>query len=214
VAITAGGTLLQMAKENNIPHILVPSGFEPRNAFFYILRALLYVLNKDALLSEPKELASVLNDAHLAGESLGKSFENHIPLIYSSRKNQALSHIWKIMLNETGKIPAFNNYFPELAHNEMQGIVPETSGQLGKNLKVFLLTDSEDDERILSKMRVFQNLASSHDLDVVSLELPSGATPKLIYTFIAARSAALVIARLHGVEADEVPFIELFKKSL
>ncbi len=214
VIITSGGALLDMAKGDNVPHILVPTGFQPRNAVVYMLRALLYALKREELLKEPSEGFVDYQKVYQDGRAVGRDFAKKIPLIYSSRSNQVLAHIWKIMFNETGKIPAFDNYFPELTHNEMQGILPKAAGALGEQLKVLLLLDKEDDERVSHEMNVFWDMASSRGINVVSLKLPSSGASQAIYTLIAAGGAAQVVAELNGVEADEVSFIELFKKSL
>lgn len=214
VIITSGGALLEIARENDIPHILVPTGFQPRNAVVYMLRALLYALKREELLKEPPEGFVDYQKAYEDGRVIGNDFAEKIPLIYASRNNQILSHIWKIMLNETGKIPAFANYFPELVHNEMQGIIPKTAGTEARHLKVLLLLDKEDDKRIQNEMKIFQELTSSQDVPVSALELPSGKVHKLLYTLAIAQGAARAVAESHGVKADEVPFIELFKKSL
>jgi len=214
IAITSGGALLKMAKNENVPHILIPSGFQARDATVYMLRALLYAINREDLFVEPAGEFVDFQKAYEYGREIGKEFEKKIPLIYTSKSNQTLSYIWKIMLNETGKIPAFANYFPELAHNEAQGIIPETARPLAGNLKVLLFMDKEDGEQVSREMKVFQELASSQDVDVFSAELPSGKVSKLLFTLVAAKSAAHVVAEMHGVNADKTPFIELFKKSL
>ena len=42
-----------------------------------------------------------------------------IPLMYTSHQLKSLAHIWKVLLNETAKVPAFENELPELDHNEI-----------------------------------------------------------------------------------------------
>ena len=214
VIITSGGVLLEIARRNNVPHVLVPTGFQPRNAVVYMLRALLYALKRGELLREPPEGFVDYQKVYREGRAVGRDFAKKIHLIYASRSNQVLAHIWKIMFNETGKIPAFDNYFPELTHNEMQGILPKTAGALGEQLKVLLLLDEEDDERVAHEMNIFQDLAPSQGISVTSLKLPSDSASQVIYTLVAAGGAAQVVAELDGVKVDEVPFIELFKKSL
>ena len=144
VAITSDGVLLDWAVKKTVPHVLIPFGFEPRNAVLMMLKALLYVIGREDLFPKTKRDSIDIQKAFEHGKEIGEKFEKKIPLIYSSRSNHALSYIWKIMLNETGKIPAFANYFPELTHNEAQGIIPETAGPLAGNLKVLLLLDKED----------------------------------------------------------------------
>lgn len=214
VIITSGGALLSTAKERGLPHILVPTGFCPREAVIYMLHALFYVLKQEKLLEEMRGCSIDYQKVYEAGRLIGKEFANKIPLIYASRKNQALTYLWKIMLNETGKVPAFANYFPELTHNEMQGLIPKTAGLEAQRLKVLLLLDKRDDERIQREMKIFQNLASAQGVEVISSDLPLDKINKLVYVLVAASVAARIIAESHGVDASSTPFIELFKKSL
>ena len=214
IAITSGGELLNWSLESKVPHILIPSGFKPRDCVLYMLRALLYAINRTDLFVKPEEGFIDFQKVFEHGREIGKNLEKKIPLIYASRSNQTLSYIWKIMLNETGKIPAFANYFPELVHNEAQGIIPKTAGALTENLKILLLLDKEDDERISRGMNVFQDLASSQGVEIISVDLPLGKTNKLLYVLAAASSASKAIAEAHGVDASSVPFIDLFKKSM
>ena len=214
VAITSGGVLLDWAVKKTVPHVLIPFGFEPRNAVLMMLKALLYVISREDLFPETKRDSIDIQKALEHGKEIGEKFEKKIPLVYSSRSNYALSYIWKIMLNETGKIPAFANYFPELTHNEAQGIIPETAGLIAKNLKILLLLDKEDGIELSREMSVFQDLISSRGVDVFAFNLPQGKVNQLLHVLSIAGATAGAIAELHGVDANTVPFIEQLKKSL
>ena len=214
VAITSGGVLLDWAVKKTVPHVLIPFGFEPRNAVLMMLKALLYVISREDLFPETKRDSIDIQKALEHGKEIGEKFEKKIPLVYSSRSNYALSYIWKIMLNETGKIPAFANYFPELTHNEAQGIIPETAGPLAENLKVLLLLDKEDGIELSREMSVFQDIASSQGVDVFVFNLPQGKANKLLSILSMASAAARTIAESRGIDANTVPFIEQLKKSL
>ena len=214
VVVTSGGVLLDWAVRNKLPHVIIPAGFMPRNAILYMLRALLYVIGHEDLFLDSKNNSIDLQKFLEHGKEIGEKFEKKIPLIYSSRSNYALSYVWKIMLNETGKIPAFANYFPELTHNEAQGIIPETAGPLAENLKVLLLLDKEDGIELSREMSVFQDLISSRGVDVFAFNLPQGKVNQLLHVLSIAGATAGAIAELHGVDANTVPFIEQLKKSL
>ena len=214
VAITSGGVLLDWAVKKTVPHVLIPFGFEPRNAVLMMLKALLYIISREDLFPETKRGSIDIQKAFEHGKEIGEKFEKKIPLIYSSRSNYTLSYIWKIMLNETGKIPAFANYFPELTHNEAQGIIPETAGLIAKNLKILLLLDKEDGIELSREMSVFQDIASSQGVDVFVFNLPQGKANKLLSILSMASAAARTIAESRGIDANTVPFIEQLKKSL
>lgn len=207
--ITSGGELLKLAKDNKLTHIAVPSGFQPREALVHMLRALMRVLGKEDMLREIDGCAVDTEAACSRGRDIASGMLGKIPLIYSSRDNQVLAYIWKVMFNESAKVPAFSNYFPELRHNEIQGIVHHTDG-----LKILLLADDEDDDKIRREMSVLRELVSSSAFSVMSIGLPSGKADKLIFTLAASSGAAQALAEHKGVSPSEVPFIELFKKSL
>lgn len=214
VAITSGGKLLDWAIEQKIPYVVIPAGFKPRNAVLLMLKALLYIIDREDLLPIFTKDSVDIKKIFEYGPEIGKKFQDKIPLIYASRSNYELTHIWKIMFNETGKIPAFANYFPELMHNEAQGIIPATAGSLVKNLQVLLLLDKEDDSKILHEMKIFQELASSQGVNIIPINLPSGKANKLLFVEMMASVAASAIANMHDVDADSTPFIEQFKKAL
>ncbi|MCR4263728.1 MAG: hypothetical protein NUV98_03370 [Candidatus Roizmanbacteria bacterium] len=209
--ISSGGALLEMAKKNNITYITVPSGVEPREGVIYMLRALLFLTGQIDLLTALENAVFDYESFKLEGEKIGESFEKEIPLIYASRRNSTLALIWKIMLNESGKLPAFSNIFPELTHNEMQSIASENGEG---NFKVLLLQDSEDEERVKHSMEVFTSLAPANKIKLEVLPLPVGNVSKLLHTLVAAYYAGQIVAQKKGIDPVKVPFIELFKKSL
>ncbi|KKQ82665.1 MAG: Bifunctional phosphoglucose/phosphomannose isomerase [Parcubacteria group bacterium GW2011_GWB1_38_8] len=212
--IASGGKLLEIAKEHNIPYVLIPSGFQPRNAVIYTLKGLLRVLGKDDLIEKLEKSNVDFSKACELGQDLGKKFENKIPVIYSSRVNKNLSYLWKIILNETAKVPAFYNYFPELAHNEMQGIIPKTAGPLVERIKILILLDPEGDVKLEHHMEAFQKFMSTQGVDLESVNMPEDAVYKLIFTFVVAGAMAYTIAELHGTDPNDIQMIESFKKLL
>ena len=121
--VTAGGKLLSLAKENNIPYIEIPSGLQPRSALGLSTIAFLKFTGKENELKNLKGLTTSLEGAPLEeeGKKLADKLNNCVPVIYTSDRNYSLAYIWKIKLNETGKVPAFCNVFPELDHNEING---------------------------------------------------------------------------------------------
>lgn len=214
IVISSGGVLTALAQEHDLPRVIIPGGLQPRNATLYMLRALLFVTGHEAMLKELENVGINFGKLVQEGKEVASHFHNEIPLVYSSRRNGALSVIWKIMLTESGKMPVFTNVFPELTHNEVQGIVPVTAGERAKIFKTLLLVDAEDDERIRRSMSVFLSMAAENDIKTETLELPSGKAAKLLSTLVQAHAAAVTLVEERGVDPDSVPFIESFKKLL
>jgi len=93
-------------------------------------------------------------------------------VIYSSKRNVAVAYNWKIKFNETGKIPAFYNVFPELNHNEMTGLdVREATKELSKNFHFIFLKDETDHPKIQTRMDITKKLYEDRGLAVEILQL-------------------------------------------
>jgi len=145
---------------------------------------------------------------------LAKKFEGYVPIIYSSRRNLAVTYNWKIKFNETGKIPAFYNIVPELNHNEMTGFdVINSTRSLSKKFKFLFLSDSDDNERIVTRMEVLQKLYEDRKLPVEVVKMNGGSRlEKIFSSLILADWTAFYTSELYGTEATEVPMVEEFKK--
>lgn len=117
-------------------------------------------------------------------------------------------------MNETGKIPAFYNVFPELNHNEMTGfdVIDSTQG-LSHNMKFVFLKDRDDHERIQKRMEIAERLLEERGFEVIVLEVSGEKVcEKLFRSLLLADWVALHTARLYGTESEQVPMIEEFKK--
>lgn len=219
VAITTGGRLLELAREHSIPFILLPNdGIQPRMALGYALLALLVLMDKQEIIRELRELKDTLDPLQYKkdGETLAGEISGKVPLVYSSTLNRSVSYIWKIIFNETGKIPAFTNVFPELNHNEMEGfdVVDATSGH-SQNFAVIMLKDRDDHPRITKRMELVEELYEKRGIEVISREMVGGSTAgKIFASILTAAWTGLSLAKQHGVDPEQVALIEEFKKQL
>jgi glucose/mannose-6-phosphate isomerase len=219
VSITYNGKLLELSKKHNIPFIKLPDPkVQPRLALGFHTKALLKILNKEKELKEISELIHILKPEELEeqGRELSQKIKNKIPVIYSSEKNQAISYIWKIKFNETSKIPAFYNVFPELNHNEMTGFdVKETTQNLSQNFIFLLLFDEEDHPKIQKRIKILKNLYEERNLKVEILKLGGqNRFHKIFSSLILADWTSFYLAKEYGIEPEEVPMVEEFKKMI
>ncbi|MDZ4296141.1 MAG: SIS domain-containing protein [Patescibacteria group bacterium] len=217
--ISVGGKLLAQAKGENIPYIQLPdTGIQPRSALGLSLNALLRLMGEEALLSQARTLARILNPAELEapGKALAVRLQHKIPVIYASRRNAPVAYNWKIKFNETGKIPAFCNSIPELNHNAMTGFdVKESTRSLSGNFCFILLKDARDDPRVSKRMDVLEHLYLQQGLSVEVHPLSgSDIFSRLFSSLLLADWAALYTAEQYGLEAEQVPIVEAFKQLL
>ena len=215
--IAVGGKLLELAKGKEIPFIQLPdTGIQPRMSGGFMLRAVLKLINDGALYGEAGKLAEVLKpeESEPKGKELAEELFSYIPVVYSSRRNLTLAYNWKIKFNETGKIPAFYNTFPELNHNEMTGFdVKDGTRELSEKIHFIFLKDGDDHPRIKKRMEVLEKLYRDRGLPVLALEL-GGTTRshKIFSSLILADWTAYHLALKYNVEPEQVPMVEEFKK--
>jgi len=217
IVISVGGTLIAEAKKFGLPYIQMPNtGIQPRSALGFSYLALLKAMGQDEALAESKKLVQTLQPDTLkqAGEKLASELEGKVPVIYTSRRNFSVAYNWKIKLNETGKIPAFYNVVPELNHNEMNGFdISDTTRNLYQNFSFILLTDTADHPQVIKRMQVLKKLYSDRNLPVRDIELIGDNTAAKIFTsLLLADWTAFYTATQYGLEAEQVPMVEEFKK--
>lgn len=218
IIISTGGKLIDFAVENNLPYIKIPNnGIQPRVSLGYLTLALSYVVNP-GLLPELHNMKNVLKPEILKDDGLeiAKVLQNKIPVIYTANQNKALAYNWKIKINETGKIPAFYNVFPELNHNEMQGFdFVDSNKDLSKNFHFLFIIDAEDHPRIQKRMEVLESQIQEKGLSVNKIYL-SGKSKfeKIFNSLLLADWVAVGLSGLYGTEPEQVPLIEDFKKRI
>jgi len=217
--IATGGALLTRAQKRRVPHVVLPStGIQPRSALGYSIKATLALMGNADALAELHSLGNTLAPEiyRKEGEALAARMEGHVPLIYASLRNGPIAYNWKIKCNETGKIPAFSNVFPELNHNEMTGFDMGTAREhLPSRFYIVLLRDDADDPRISKRMDVFRSLIQKRGFPVEDIPL-TGTTvfEKIFSSLVLADWTAFYTAQAYGSDPQNVPVIEEFKHQM
>ncbi|MBI5046090.1 MAG: hypothetical protein HZC14_03795 [Candidatus Niyogibacteria bacterium] len=215
--MSIGGKLLEMARKDGVPAIQLPDmGIAPRFALGFSLMALLKIAGEEELRESARKLSGSLNAVQYEdrGKMLAEKLRGKIPLIYASLKNQPVAYNWKIRLNETGRVPAFYNVFPELNHNELEGFdVRETTRGLSGDFYFIFLQDPDDGPRIVKRMDAMKTLLENKNLPVEILRLDGNNTLyKIFSSIILADWTAYYLAAGYGIGENEVQLIEKFKK--
>jgi len=217
VTISSGGILRERAVHDKVPFIEVRSkGIEPRMAVveqICILKNLLdsLQLNNNSLkgfeVSEnnifPKELNS-------NAKKIADTLVDKVPLIYASSDNTALAIYWKILFNESSKIPAFWNVFPEMNHNEiMQG-----GGGISwpEKLHIINLIDSDDHPKIQQRMEITKNILEKSGMGVSTVSMKDGSRfEKIINSIILGNLVSMSLAKNLGIDPIDPGVREKFK---
>lgn len=215
--VAARGKLLSLADKNKVPYVRMPDmHMQPRMATGLSLKSMLALMGEKNLLAESKLLATQLHPSReeLRGKDLARRIHGSVPVIYASARNGAIAQNWKIKFNETGKVPAFWNVVPELNHNEMTGFDAKTKTvPLSRNFHFIFLKDAGDDRRIIKRMNVLEKLYRDRGFKTEIVLMQGKA--ELVKIFNALNLAdwtSYYTAKMYGVEPEQVPMVEEFKK--
>lgn len=217
--ISVGGKLLDRAEKEKIPYVKIPdTGIQPRTALGFSIKALVKIMGLRDASKELSELSDALvpSDFEHAGKKIAHTIKGRVPLIYTSGRNRAIAYNWKIKFNETGKIPAFMNVLPELNHNEMTGFDREKStAELSKDFHAIILRDEEDHPRTVRRMEILEKLYRDRELSTEMIAVAGKSRlSKIFSSLYLADWAAYYTSQMYGVDPNDVPMVEEFKKMM
>ncbi len=217
--IASGGKLLELAKKFRVPYIQFPEPkLQPRLSAGYGIAALLAFMGEGKALKElhafSREFRAVGYEKR--GEALAKKLSRKVPIVYASAKNRAVGYTWKVNFNESGKIPAFTNIFPELNHNEMTGYdVKRSTWELSENHHFIFIRDNADEKHIKKRMALTEKMYKSRGFKVEAISLYGRTAFHKIFSSLAfAAWTAYYLAKNYGLDPEQVPMVEEFKKRM
>ena len=230
IAITSGGRLSKIAKEDGAPIIDIPAGLPPRAALGYSFFPLLILLSKIGII---KDQAFFIDDAirnlrKLKNIRLGgkiKSADNpakkiaveifgKFPVIYSGPDRiDAVVTRWRGQLAENSKTLASGNLFPEMSHNEIVGW--ENPKQVLKNSVVIMLRDAADHPRVSKRMDVVKNIFKRNNTEVVEVNSTGKELLARIFSLVYTGDyVSFYLAILNKVDPSPVERIVYLKREL
>lgn len=210
-AISTGGRLLELARQLSIPYIEMPDWkLQPRLAVGLNFRSLLKIIGDQKGLEETLKLSNSFFDVQEKAKNLAQILKDKIPIIYASRQNGPISYSWKVILNETSKVPAFANIFPELNHNEMASFDLKN---LSDKFYFLFLKDDQDYPQISKRMSVLSNIFKERGLLVDLIDIEGFSIGEKIFkNLVLANWTAYYLAENYKLDPIEVTAIEEFKK--
>ncbi|MEY4731274.1 MAG: hypothetical protein RL681_220 [Candidatus Parcubacteria bacterium] len=212
--IATGGELLRIARKKNLPYITFPAGdLTPRQAtgrMFYAIGELLFAAR--LIIRRPHEFTH-LRPAQWKrrGYELARRLNRNLIVIYTQTADHYLGYFWKIKLNETAKVPAFNNVVPEMNHNELVGF---TRSPL-KNTAALFLQNADMYARVSKRYAINKRLLSGYDVNALVLPIP-GKT-KLERTWNAILYAdwtSYALAEMNNTDPRETRIIDKLKAAM
>ncbi len=229
VCISSGGKLKEIAMAKKYPLVDLPSGYQPRAAFYVIFTTIIKVLESLGVIPDQKEpiqeASKVLemqkgeiglsrsertNDA----KQLAQKLKDKIPLIIStSGLTEASGLRIKNQFNENSKIAAFSTVFPELNHNEMVGFAALKKGQ--HNFAAILLRDDEENVRVNKRIEITKSLIGANLGGIAEIKSRGvSRLAKLLSLVFYGDLLSCYVALLRGVDPTPVDIITRLKKEL
>jgi len=231
-AVTSGGQLEAFCKKLQVPHVIVPSGLQPRVAIPYMffsipvlleklgilsniedeLEETIQVLEKEAKANAPNILTQDNRAKQLATQILGT-----MPVIYGFRQYNSVAHRMKAQFNENSKVPSKSDTFPELNHNETVGY--EAPEILTKTQSIILIRDPQEPAEIRNRIQTTTALVFSRAKTVIEIEAKGkGKLAKMFSVLCTGDFASIYLAILQNKDPTPVNVIvrvktELAKKS-
>lgn len=227
VVLSAGGQLSKLAKDNNYPHFVIPSGVQPRMSTFYFIAALAQILEKlDLCIHHHNELTEVAEwlSSEIKSWRADVSAKNNLAkkiaydlvgktvIVYSGPLMAPVANKWKIGFNENAKNLAWWNQYPELNHNEFIG----WSGQpIDKPFALIEIRSSLENEQIQKRFIVTEKLLSGKRPAPVVVE-PSGDTllKQILWASTLGDFVSIYLALLNNIDPTPVALVEKLKKEL
>ena len=175
IVITTGGSLQDLAIENSLDYINLPTGMQPRAAFVVSLSVILVALNKLKFIGNyiVKELKQSYYDLVESSNKLSNyitknsavELANEIhemcPVIYGSQNLTWVAALrFKGQLQENAKMLAFHNTIPEQNHNEVEGW--GCNPEILASKCIIWLKDKDDHPQILKRMDITAELLSKY----------------------------------------------------
>lgn len=226
--ISSGGKLQKIAKEQGLPLVNLPSGYQPRFTFGYQYSALAQLFEKAGLVKgltaqiEPaakivKKTVESWRPDVVSKENLAKRIALDLAgksvVIYGSPKMFPAAYKWKISFNENAKNVAWCNQYPEFNHNEFMGW---TSHPIQKPYGIVELRSQHDHPQIQKRFRVSDRLLSGRRPAPVIVDIPKGVSQleDMMWAVALGDFVSIYLALANGVNPTPVDLIEKLKIEL
>lgn len=226
IVATTGGKLAEAARDDGVPIVPLPGGFQPRAAVAY---SLVVALEVAALCGAGERLHSEIDVAaahaeHLVAmwspdapadclaKQLARGLHGTVPQVAGAGLTAPIAYRWKTQINENAKTPCFVHELPELDHNEIVGW--QGASELGRFSAVFL-DDSDLHPRIRQRIELTRGLIEAEAAGTYRIEsIGQNSTERLISLVLLGDLVSIYLAVLRGVDPSPVATIDRLKSAL
>jgi glucose/mannose-6-phosphate isomerase len=227
ITMSSGGKLQQLAEADGLPHVTLPSGYQPRLAVFFEVRAVANLIEHLGLLKGAVDEIEVASDwvtpllsdwsaevntdknqaKQIARELLGSPV-----VVYAGSTLAYPAMKWKIDFNENAKNLAFYYHWPEFNHNEFLGWLHP---QMTTMLRVVELESDLDHPHLKKRFDISNRLLSGRMPNPIRVKAEGDTRLKqMLWTTLLGDFTSAYLAFLNGIDPTPVELIEKLKKEL
>lgn len=229
VVMSCGGQLEKLAAEREHIFIQILPVSQPRFATFYILKALVTVLERAGLVkandaesqidSASEFLKESINDwlptvptAKNVAKQIAQDVMGTSAVIYAGPLLAPAAYKWKISFNESAKNVAWWGQYPEFDHNEFVGWLAQP---IDKPYTVIDLRSTLEHPQIQKRFELSDKLLSGKRPHPIAVEVKgANILQQLLYAVAFGDFVSLYTALLNNVDPTEVYLMEKLKKEL
>lgn len=217
--ISAGGKVLDIAKEKGFNYIQIPGGIPPRGSFgmnspqlFYVLKA--YGMIDDSFEKELHDAANAIDAKQdkikAEAQVIAEKIHGSVPIIYSDAAYTGVSIRLRQQINENAKMLCWHHVFPEMNHNELVGWA---GGD--KRFSVIMMRTEQDHVRTQLRMNLCKSIFEKHTDTVCEIHAEGDSLIERSYYLIHVGDwVSVILADMNKVDAIEVDVIDYLKGEL
>ncbi|PKM76999.1 MAG: bifunctional phosphoglucose/phosphomannose isomerase [Firmicutes bacterium HGW-Firmicutes-15] len=229
IAVTSGGKLADIARQDGYGVVKIPGGLAPRAATGYLFAPLALIFEELGIVkgakTDLKETVQVLkairegihpgvdfpeNQARV----IAREMKDSLPIIWgSSARSETAAMRWKTQINENAKSPTYYNIFPELNHNEIVGFgMPK---DLLARLVIIILRDPADHPQVKKRIEISKEIVRSHVKKIVEIQAQGESFLAKFYSLAYMGDyASFYLALEYGINPSPVETIDYLKAEL
>ncbi|MFP3951060.1 MAG: bifunctional phosphoglucose/phosphomannose isomerase [Candidatus Bathyarchaeia archaeon] len=226
VAVTSGGEMLRIARENQIPTIPLPGGKQPRAAFPYQFFTLATLARRIGVASEiwhevdrAIELLRGLRSSYWEetpardnpAKQLAMEIRGYIPIFYGSRLLRSVAYRYRTQFNENSKSPASSSFMPEALHNAVMS--REAEEGLLSGLCAVLIRDPLDGLNREREERFRELLEGRYGKTLEVQASGEGGLERILSSIYLGDYASVYLGLLYGKDPSSTGSISILKGS-
>lgn len=216
IGISSGGTLLDLLKENNLPHYVVETGYQPRMALGFSLTYNLLILSELFGIEVKNELTSIQSiyqnmpiELERAQKMLQffEASHNNKYVIVADGYTEAIGTRFCQQIQENAKLEAFINVLPEANHNVFETYY----SKLPSN---FIFINSQTNSRNKGRFAYLKQLLENKGNIVYEINLENASLTELYKTIYMTDWFSIYLSNKNGADNMTVPNISGLKSFL